>query len=63
MNKFEQISSDHHQMSLGILPDLSRGGGLYLTFPKGVVHYHVTYSMMYLMILYSGVVTRLFIGS
>ena len=39
------------------------GGGLYLTFPKGVVHYHVTYSMMYLMILYSGVVTRLFIGS
>ena len=26
MNKFEQISSDHHQMSLGILPDLSRGG-------------------------------------
>ena len=42
MNKFEQVSSDHHQMSL--LGDKSPGvnGGEYL--------YHVTYPMMHLML-------------
>ena len=52
LNKFEQVSSDHHQMSLaggprydvqgrgrGTLPDMSWG-----------IPYHVTYPMIHLML-------------
>ena len=49
MNKFEQVSSDHHQMSLaggaGVGPQVLKAGG-------GGVPYHVTYPMMDLMKLY-----------
>ena len=59
MNKFEQVSSDHHQMSLGRgrSPGLmSRGrGGLRGGRSPGLISgeegtYHVTYPMMYLML-------------
>ena len=56
MSKFEEVSSDQHQMSLARgFPGLtSRGAGevvCYLTFSGDGVPYHVTYPMMHLMIL------------
>ena len=42
MNKFEQVSSGHHQMSLV--------GGRSSGLMSGGVSYHVTYSVMHLML-------------
>ena len=53
VNKFEQVSSDHYQMSPAGVPQVwcpGEGRGVpYLTFPGGVP-YHGTYLMMHLML-------------
>ena len=48
--KFEQVSRDHHQLSLAGVPRFDVHGGTLADLSREEVPYHVTYSMMHLML-------------